>query len=142
MKESILKRIFKFVMVAAVFGAMGIGAGCDSGDGGDGGGSGGGGDFSGIWALVSGSTGEGSIVWYAHFNSDGSYFISNNADGSGVRVTGTYSVSGGKLVGPFTNPGVGEGRVEATITDGVMKLDFIEYWHTPNKVVPYSGRKI
>ncbi len=138
MKIEWMKRVSKWFMVATVLGVMGFGAGCDSGD--DGGGGGGG--FGGVWALNGGDTVQGSPVWFAHFNPDGTYFISDNADGSGVRVTGTYSVSGGNLVGPFTNPGVGEGRVEATIADGVIHLNFIEYWHTPNKVVPYAGVKM
>lgn len=140
MKECWLKSILKGFAVAVVFCLMGMGTGCELSDEESGGG--GGGDFEGVWALSAGDTVTSSVAWYAHFKSDGSFFISDNADGSAVRVTGTYSVSDGFLVGPFTNPGVGEGRVEATINGGVMNLDFIEYWHTPNKVVPYAGKKI
>lgn len=114
-----------------------MGMGCE-GDG-DGGSSGG---FVGTWALYAGGAAQGTPTWYAHFKSDSTFFISNNRDGSGVRVTGTYSVSGGRLTGPFKNPGTGEGRVEATISGGVMNLQFIEYWHTPNKVIPYTGKKV
>lgn len=127
----------RFGALAAVMGVLGLaGAGCDSGD------DGGGGDSAGVWALYGGSTIAGSPVWYLHLQSDGSYFISDNADGSGVRVTGTYSDSGNTITGPFNNPGVGEGRIDATISGGVMQLNFVEYWHTPNKVVPYAGQKI
>lgn len=97
--------------------------------------------FVGTWTLYEGDAIQGSPAWYVHFKEDATFFISDNADGTRVRVSGTYSESGGALVGPFTNPGVGEGRVEATITNGVILLDFIEYWHTPNKVVPYAGTK-
>lgn len=98
--------------------------------------------FVGTWVLYEGDAVQGSPAWYVHFKEDLTFFISDNADGTRVRVSGTYSESAGALVGPFTNPGVGEGRVEAVITNGVIYLDFIEYWHTPNKVVPYAGSKL
>jgi major membrane immunogen (membrane-anchored lipoprotein) len=98
--------------------------------------------FVGTWALYGGDTIQGSIAWYVNFREDGTYNVTMNADGTGQKVYGTYTVTDGALVGPFTNPRVGEGRVEATITNGVMHLDFIEYWHTPNKVVPYTGSKL
>lgn len=98
--------------------------------------------FVGTWTLYDGNTIQGSPVWYVHFKEDQTFFISNNADGTGVRVFGTWTESDGALVGPFTNPRVGEGRVEATITSNVMHLDFIEYWHTPHKVIPYTGSKL
>jgi hypothetical protein len=98
--------------------------------------------FVGTWTLYDGNTVQGSPVWYVHFKEDKTFFISNNANGTGVRVFGTWTESDGALVGPFTNPRVGEGRVEATITNNIMHLDFIEYWHTPNKVIPYSGTKL
>lgn len=96
-------------------------------------------NYTGVWALYSGSQVQGSPYWYVHFQDDGTFFISNNLDGTGVRVTGTYQVSGGELIGPFTNPGVGTGRVEAKREGDLLRLDFIEYWHTPHKVVPYTG---
>ena len=98
--------------------------------------------FEGKWALYEGTAIQGSPAWYGHFNADKTFFISDNADGTAVRVSGTWTESGGMLVGPFTNPGVGNGRVEATITNNIMQMDFIEYWHTPNKHVPYAGTKI
>jgi hypothetical protein len=97
--------------------------------------------FVGTWALYEGSAIQGNPTWYVHFKEDKTFFISDNADGTAVRVSGTYTESDGVLVGPFTNPGVGKGRVEATITNNIIHLDFIEYWHTPNKVIPYVGTK-
>ena len=99
-------------------------------------------EFVGTWALYDGNTVQGSIVWYVNFREDGTFNITMKADGTGQRVYGTYTVTDGQLVGPFTNPRVGEGRVEATISNGVMHLDFIEYWHTPNKVLPFTGTKL
>jgi hypothetical protein len=98
--------------------------------------------FEGTWTLYEGTAIQGSPYWYANFKADKTFFISDNANGTAVRVSGTWTESGGTLVGPFTNPGVGNGRVEATITNNVMQMDFIEYWHTPNKHVPYAGTKI
>jgi hypothetical protein len=97
--------------------------------------------FKGVWGLNPGSNRSGEPDWFIHFLDNGEFFISNLQDGGQVRVTGSYSVAGGKLVGPFTNPGVGEGRVEARLDGEFMPLDFIEYWHTPHKVVPYTGVK-
>lgn len=123
--------------VLALVGVLCVGTGCESDSK-----SGGGNDFPGTWALYQGSAVGGTPYWYVHFKSDNTFFISNQANGAGVRVTGTYNVSGGELIGPFTNPGTGEGRVEATIQGGILKLDFIEYWHTPHKVIPFSGSKL
>ncbi|MGA0333062.1 MAG: hypothetical protein ACO3N7_03550 [Kiritimatiellia bacterium] len=116
--------------------------GCDLGGSSGGGGGGGGGEFVGTWALYNGRTLSGRIVSYVHFKDDNTLFISNNADGSGVRVTGTYMVSGGELLGPFSNPPTGDGRIEARIDNGTLIMDFIEYWHTPEKTIPLSGRKL
>ncbi len=130
-------RAVSALAVAAVL----LTVGCEDGGGDDSGGSGGS-DIRGTWALNSGSTVTGNTVWFIHFKNDGSYAISNNADGSGQRVSGTYSQSGNTVTGPFTNPGVGKGRIDGVVTGGVLQLDFVEYWHTPNKHVPYAGRKI
>ena len=98
--------------------------------------------FIGTWALYGGDTVQGSPAFYAHFKEGGTFNITNNADGTGQRVYGTWTEADGMLVGPFTNPGTGTGRVEATISNGVMHLDFIEYWHTPYKVLPFTGSKV
>lgn len=138
MKMTWLRRVMRCGVLAAALGTLGlVGAGCDSGDDG-----GGGGSAAGVWALYAGTSVSGTPVWYLHLQSDGTYFISDGQDGSGVRVTGTYTQSGDSIVGPFTNPGVGEGSIEATISGGVMQLNFIEYWHQPHKVVPYAGQKL
>lgn len=126
------------VMATALF----MGTGCESGGGDDDDRGGGGGSVVGTWALDPGSTVTGNPYWYINFKEDGSYTITDNADGSGQRVRGTYSQDGDNVTGPFTNPGVGEGRIDATISNGVLLLDFVEYWHTPNKHVPYAGTKI
>jgi hypothetical protein len=127
------------VLAAAVM-MSGLFLGCE-GDGGGGGNEGGSSSFVGTWALYLGSSIQGD-PWYVHFQSDGTFFISNQQDGTTVRVSGTYTVSDGALTGPFTNPGVGDGRVEATIANDLMSLDFIEYLHTPNKVGHYTGTKM
>ncbi|MCC5851022.1 MAG: hypothetical protein JJU29_23280 [Verrucomicrobia bacterium] len=138
MKKSMdLNCMVRLSAVLALVGILCIGTGCELDRK-----SSGGNDFRGTWALYQGSAVGGTPYWYVHFQPDETFFISNAADGSGVRVSGTYTVSSGKLTGPFTNPGTGEGRVEATIQEGILKLDFIEYWHTPHKVIPFSGSKL
>jgi hypothetical protein len=98
--------------------------------------------FVGVWALYMGNSMEGRPYWYVHFLENGDYFFANNEDGTQVRVSGTYLVEGNTLVGPFRHPLGGEGRSEATLVDGVIRLDFIEYWHTPHKVLSFVGQKV
>jgi len=115
-------------------------AGCSGSDDGDDGDSAGGGNsrFVGTWALTQGA----GVSWYLIFNSDGSWLISDTADGSARRVYGTYTVDGNTAAGPMVNPGTGEGEIVASLDGDVLSLDFIEYWHTPYKHVPYTGTKI
>ena len=96
----------------------------------------------GVWALQEGSTYTGNPYWYVTFNADGTYAISNNPDGSGQRVYGTYTTSGETVTGPFTNPGVGEGRIDAVYLGNDILLDFVEYWHSPEKHVLYAGARL
>ena len=119
-------------MVAALAAMMWVGTGCENGGGG------GGDDFVGTWQIHE----AGGAPWFVHFGADGTFFFSSAADGSGAGTTSTYTVSGGQAVGEFTNPGVGDGRIEATITDGTLNMNFIEYWHTPYNVVVYTGFKL
>lgn len=137
MKRTLFPGIGAFVALLALSLAVGL-AGCgSSSDNGPEGSA-----FVGSWALYDGSAVQGTPAWYVHFRADGTFNITMNANGTGQKVLGTWTESDGQLVGPFTNPNVGEGRVEATITNGVMHLDFIEYWHTPHKVLPFTGTKI
>lgn len=139
MKTAVGATIRRMGLLAAMLAAViWTGAACEGGGGDDGGGGGG---FVGTWALYRGDTPTGGVIWYANIEEDGTFFFSNNADGTWVRLNGTYSVADGKLTGPFSNPPTGNGRVEATITDNVLHMNFIEYWHTPNKVNVYSGLK-
>ena len=40
------------------------------------------------------------------------------------------------------NPGVGSGEITATVDGDAISLDFIEHWHTPYKVVHYTGNRL
>lgn len=115
-------------------------SGCDFGGGGGGGGSNA--AVQGVWALYENESLSGSPTFYGHFQPDNTFFFANNADGSGVRLTGTYTSSGNEVIGPFSNPPTGNGRIEARIENNRMVMSFIEYWHTPNKVIPLYGRKL
>lgn len=95
--------------------------------------------FVGTWKLTSKSEG---VTWYAIFNNDKTWKICDNADGSEQRVFGTYTVSGSKLIGDMTNPGVGKGEINATVSGNAMTLNFIEHWHDPYKTVVYTGSKL
>lgn len=96
----------------------------------------------GVWALQEGSTYSGNTTWYITFNPNGTYAISDNADGSAERVSGTYTVSGETVTGPFTNPGVGEGRIDGVYVGNDILVDFVEYWHSPEKHVLYAGVRL
>ncbi len=115
-------------------------AGCGGGSDGDSGDSGSGDNskFVGTWALSSG----GAVSWYIIFNADNSWVISDTADGSARRCFGTYTVDGDTAAGPMVNPGTGTGEIVATLSGGTMALDFVEYWHSPYKHVPYTGVKL
>ncbi len=112
--------------------ALSLLTGCESGGGG-----GDDADVVGTWSL-SGSEG----AWYITFDQDSTWQISDYADGTGQRAYGTYSVSGNSVEGPMTNPGTGTGEIAATVDGDAIELDFIEYWHTPYKVVHYSGTRL
>ena len=126
----------KLVLLSALLLAFSLSlCGCGGDSGGDGGSS----KFVGTWALSQG----GGTLWFIIFNDDGSWLISDTADGSARRVFGTYSVSGNTASGPMQNPGVGTGEIEAVLTgDDTLALDFVEFWHSPPKHVPYAGSKL
>ena len=94
-------------------------------------------EFTGVWRI---RKEDSSSLWI--FNDDGT-FIKKRADeplDGATHFVGTYAVSEGDLSGSFTNPGVGTGEIRGSITaDGTLMMDFIEYWHTPPKVVPTVG---
>jgi hypothetical protein len=94
-------------------------------------------EFTGVWRI---QKEDSSSLWI--FNDDGT-FIKKRADeplDGATHFVGTYAVSEGELSGSFTNPGVGAGEIRGSITmDGTLLMDFIEYWHTPPKVVPTVG---
>ena len=96
------------------------------------------GKFVGTWALTQGQ----GISWYIIFHDDGSWLISDTADGSARRVFGTYTVDGNTASGPMVNPGTGEGEIIATLEGDTLSLDFVEFWHNPYKHVAYTGTKI
>ncbi len=94
-------------------------------------------DLVGTWRLVNGDS-----AWYIHFADDGTWRITDDREGESLRVHGTYTVDSGKFSGPMTNPGVGTGMISGTFSGGAIVLDFVEYWHSPYKHVPYTGSRI
>lgn len=130
------RRVLSLVAVACGL-ALFAGTGCDSDAGGDSNG-----DVVGTWALYSGNFIARRPAWYIHFKPDDTYTFSDHADGSAERAHGTYTTSGNVVSGPFINPGVGVGRIDAVVTDDVLSLNLVEYGQKPHTVVPYVGRKI
>jgi hypothetical protein len=100
----------------------------------DGGGSGGSSSsVAGTWQLTSN---EGAI--YLVLNADGSLEFRGSPNEPG-SVTGSYSVSGDNITGTFTSAAK-SGTIDATITDGVMTLNFNET--NPAKTIQYTGSKM
>lgn len=140
-----MEKLVKWVRLSTIAVALASFApGCDSGGGDDGGGDGGGskgGSVVGQWAVISQE--DGGQTWW-QFTSDGNFAMYDNADFTAKHLGGTYVQKGDKVTGPFTNPGVGTGEIDATvINDGkTLQLDFIEHWHSPYKHVPLVGTKL
>ena len=95
-------------------------------------------EFVGSWAMSdsSGST------FYLYIESNNTFVIADVPDKNRVHMSGTWSVSNGTFKGPFENPGVGSGDLVITIANGVMTVDFIEHWHSPDKHISFTGRKL
>ena len=115
-------------------------AGCSSGgsSSGSSGSTNAGSEFVGSWAMSdsSGST------FYLYIESNNTFVIADVPDKNRVHMSGTWSVSNGTFKGPFTNPGVGSGDLVITIANGVLSVDFIEHWHSPDKHISFTGRKL
>jgi len=95
--------------------------------------------FVGSWAI-SDSTGT---VGYLYIESNNAFVWADIPDKTRAHFSGTGSVTIGTFRGSFTNPGVGTGDLVCTIAaNGAMSIDFIEHWHSPDKHVPYTGRKL
>lgn len=94
-------------------------------------------DLVGTWSLSTGIS-----TWYIHFASDGTWFISDDKEGSARRVHGTYTTDGSTFSGPMVNPGVGTGSIRGAVNGELITLDFVEDWHTPSKHVAYTGEKL
>lgn len=128
------KRTVQGMAIALMALFIGLGAGCGGGDGGGGGG----GDLVGTWLI----TKEGSPAYWM-FKEDGTFQKNRTgepADGA-IHFVGTYSTSGSSFSGEFTNPGVGTGEIEGTVSGDSLAMDFIEFWHSPAKVVPCVGTR-
>jgi hypothetical protein len=92
-------------------------------------------EFVGSWKL----TGE-TDAWL-YIDSNNTFVWADVPDKNHPHFSGTWSVTNGTFKGPFTNPGVGTGDLVCTISNGAMSIDLIEHWHSPDKHVPYTGRK-
>ena len=91
----------------------------------------------GTWSLTDAS----GFTWFIHFGSDGNWKITNDKGGAERRVYGSYSSDGNSFSGSMKNPGVGDGRISGSFSDSDITLDFVEYWHSPEKHVAYQGHR-
>jgi hypothetical protein len=93
--------------------------------------------FVGSWKVT------GSADAWLYIDSNNTFVWADVPDKTHPHFSGTWSVTNGTFTGPFTNPGVGTGDLVGTIAaNGVMTIDFVEHWNTPNKHVPYSATKL
>jgi hypothetical protein len=96
--------------------------------------------FIGSWAVADA---EGATIGYLFIESDNTFVWADIPDKTAPHFSGTWSFTGDTLIAPFTNPGVGDGELVCTIAaDGSMPIEFIEYWHSPAKHVPYIATKL
>ena len=65
--------------------------------------------------------------FYWHFNDDGTCSLNNSSTTHGHR-TGTYKVSGNKITGSGTNPGVGSYDINFTVEGNSLSGGFVEHW--------------
>ena len=95
--------------------------------------------FIGSWAV---SDVAGAPIGYLFIESNGTFVWADIPDKTEPHFSGTGSITGGAFIGPFTNPGVGDGELDCTIAaSGIMIIDFVEFWHDPAKHVPYTATK-
>jgi hypothetical protein len=95
--------------------------------------------FAGTWLISKEDT-----VSFWIFNENGTFEKKRAGEPltSPNHFVGTYLITNGQINGEFTNRGVGKGEIEGIIApNGSFLMDFIEYWHTPPKVVPCIGVK-
>ena len=133
-----LPSVLRGLATAALLLPLAFAASCEDGHHGGGGS----GSIAGTWKLTAISEGE-SGYWFVHFADDGSWQITDDAEGKErTRAKGDYTTSGDSFKGSMVNPGVGDGEIEGKVTNGAMTFDFIEHWHTPYKHNVYSGVKL
>ena len=93
--------------------------------------------FIGSWVVYDG---EGAILSYLYIEPDNTFVWADTPDKTNPHFSGTWSISGNTFVGPFYNPGVGYGDLVSTIdANGIMIIDFVEYWHSPPKHLSFTG---
>ncbi len=95
--------------------------------------------FVGAWEVLDV---DGAITGYLYIGADGVFVWADIPDIESPHFSGTGAVVDKTFIGPFTNPGVGDGELDCTIADsGVMNIDFVEFWNDPPKHVPYTATR-
>jgi hypothetical protein len=142
--KNLFEKLIRYGSLGILIGAMVVIVGCSSGGSSSGGGNSNtpsvtNNEFVGSWAL---SNSAGATEFYLYIESNNTFVLTDVPDKTRVHMSGTWSVTNGTFTGPFTNPGVGNGDLVCTIANGVMSVDFIEHWHSPDKHLPYTGKKL
>jgi hypothetical protein len=93
--------------------------------------------FVGSWKVT------GEVDAWLYIDSNNTFVWADVPDKNRPHFSGRWSVTNGTLTGPFINPGVGNGDLVGTIAaNGVMTIDFVEHWNTPDKHLPFTATKL
>jgi hypothetical protein len=96
--------------------------------------------FVGSWTVLDAT---GAPTGFLVIESNNNFAWFDHQGDATPHFFGTGSVTNGTFIGPFTNPGVGDGELDCTIAaSGSMNIDFVEFWHDPPKHVPYTATKL
>jgi hypothetical protein len=93
--------------------------------------------FVGSWKVT------GEVDAWLYIDSNNTFVWADVPDKNRPHFSGRWSVTNGTLTGPFINPGVGAGDLICTIgANGVMTIDFVEHWNTPDKHLAFTATKL
>ena len=93
--------------------------------------------FVGSWKVT------GEVDAWLYIDSNNTFVWADVPDKNRPHFSGRWSVTNGTFTGPFINPGVGAGDLVGTIAaNGVMTIDFVEHWHTPDKHLSFTATKL
>ena len=92
--------------------------------------------YVGTWTLTPTAGGN---PMYVAFDKDGSARMGKSANN--LYIKGSYSITSNGVTAEMTNPGVGKCKLVCLDEGSSLLADFIEYWHSPEKHIPFKATK-